>query len=92
MLLPITERRLGMLNDARNQSGAEPVYPLGDIRAPTLLVSAEDDLYGTAQVARLAATRIADAKVLIVRNGGHFLLGHDAEVWPAVIGFMRATK
>ena len=92
MLLPITERRRGMLNDGRNQSGAEPVYPLHELAVPTLLVSAEDDLYGTAKVARLAATRIPSAKLMIVRNGGHFLLGHDAEIWPAVAAFIREAR
>ena len=92
MLLPITERRRGMLNDARNQSGAEPPYPLHELAAPTLLVSAEDDLYGTAKVARYAAARIPSAKVMVVRSGGHFLLGHDAEIWPAVAGFIRSAR
>ncbi|HYC52739.1 MAG TPA: alpha/beta hydrolase [Gemmatimonadaceae bacterium] len=92
MLLPITERRPGMLNDGRNQSGVEPLYPLEQLTVPTMLVSAEDDLYGTAAVARLAATKIANAELLIVRNGGHFLLGHDAEIWPAVASFIRAVR
>lgn len=92
MLLPITQRRRGLLNDARNQSGAEPVYPLGDIRVPTLLVSADDDLYHTAAVARHAASRIPESRLLIVPTGGHFLLGRDAEVWPAVADFIRGAE
>ena len=89
MIQPITSRRRGLMNDARNQSGGEMPYAIETLTVPTMLVSAEDDLYRTADVARHAATRIPDAKLLIVRNGGHFLLGHDAEIWPAVAAFMR---
>ena len=89
MILPITSRRRGMINDAHNQSGGERPYAIEMLTVPTMLVSAEDDLYRTADVARHAATRIPNAKLMIVRNGGHFLLGHDAEIWPAVAAFMR---
>jgi 2-hydroxy-6-oxonona-2,4-dienedioate hydrolase len=92
MLLPITERRRGMINDASNQSGGIAPYPLHALKVPTMLVSAEDDLYGTASIARQAASRIPSSRLLIVRNGGHFLLGHDADVWPAVADFLRSNQ
>lgn len=86
-ILPVTQRRKGILYDAWNQR-SEPVYPLERIRVPTLLVSAEDDLYKTLPNARVAASRIPDATLIAYRTGGHLLLGHDAELWPVVADFI----
>ena len=46
MILPVTWRRLGVLNDGKTQESAHG-YPLERIRTPTLLISAADDLYKT---------------------------------------------
>jgi 2-hydroxy-6-oxonona-2,4-dienedioate hydrolase len=89
MILPISLRKQGMMNDARSQSGSEPIYPIEQITAPTLLFSAEDDLYRTLNVARQVAAVIPEATLISFKTGGHFLLGHDAEVWPTVAGFLR---
>ena len=86
-ILPVTWRRNGILYDARNQRSA-PVYPLEEIRTPTLLISAEDDLYRTLPNARVAAARIPGARLVTYQSGGHLLLGHDAEMWPVVAAFM----
>lgn len=88
MILPVTLRRQGILYDAGNQSHEQP-YPLEHIRTPTLLVSAEDDLYETLVNARVAAAKIPGARLLVFRSGGHLLLDRDAELWPAVAGFLR---
>jgi predicted alpha/beta hydrolase family esterase len=77
--------------DARNQVGGEPIYPLEELTVPTLLVSADDDLYGTMKVARAAVTRIAGAEVLGFPTGGHLLIGRDAELWPYVSDFIVAA-
>jgi pimeloyl-ACP methyl ester carboxylesterase len=89
MLLPISKRRYGMINDARNQSGVEPLYPLTHLTVPTMLVSAEDDLYQTLRVARHAADIIPNARVVAVKTGGHLLLGRGDEVWPPVAAFLQ---
>jgi pimeloyl-ACP methyl ester carboxylesterase len=91
MLLPISSRREGLLMDARNQVGGEPIYPLEELTVPTLLVSADDDLYGTMTVARAAMKRIPGAEVLGFPTGGHLLIGRDAELWPYVSDFMVAA-
>jgi pimeloyl-ACP methyl ester carboxylesterase len=91
MLLPISARRKGLLMDARNQAGGEPVYPLEELTVPTLLVSANDDLYGTMTVARAAVKRIPGAELLGFPTGGHLLIGRDAELWPYVSDFMVAA-
>jgi 2-hydroxy-6-oxonona-2,4-dienedioate hydrolase len=91
LLLPIAQRRRGMMNDARNQTGVEGVYPLDRVTVPTLLVSAEDDLYQTLRVARAAAGRIPGARVIAVESGGHLLLGRGDEIWPQVAAFLHAV-
>ena len=87
-ILPVTRRREGILYDAWNQR-SEPVYPLENIRAPTLIVSSEDDLYMTLQNARVAAKRIPNSRLIVYRTGGHLLLGHDDEMWPMVADFLK---
>jgi len=87
-LLPVTRRRKGILYDARNQMTERP-YALERITVPTLLVSAEDDLYETLPNARAAAGSIPNARLMAFKTGGHLLLGNDAEIWPAVADFMR---
>jgi pimeloyl-ACP methyl ester carboxylesterase len=91
MILPVRQRFRGMMNDAHSQSGTEPRYPIERVSMPTLLLSAEDDLYRTLAVARHAARAIPRARLIEFSTGGHFLLGHDAEVWPAVARFLRGT-
>ena len=92
MILPVSERHLGLRNDAKSQSGREPIYPIARISAPTLLISAEDDLYRTLIVARRAAQIIPGARLMEFKTGGHFLLGHDDVVWPAVAEFLNSRS
>jgi pimeloyl-ACP methyl ester carboxylesterase len=87
---PVSARRLGTLNDGHTQETAAP-YPLEQLTTPTLLVSAEDDLYRTLPVAREAAERIPGARLIAFPTGGHLLLGHEAELGAAVADFIRAS-
>ena len=92
MLLPISARRSGLVMDAHNQSGGEAVYPIQDIRVPTLLISAEDDLYGTMRVAVAASERIPDSEVLRFASGGHLLIGQKREVADRVSEFIESAR
>jgi pimeloyl-ACP methyl ester carboxylesterase len=92
MILPVRQRLRGMMNDAKSQSGSELRYPIDSIAAPTLLLSAEDDLYRTLTVARHAAKLIPQARLIQFEQGGHFLLGHEAEIWTAVAEFLREAR
>jgi 2-hydroxy-6-oxonona-2,4-dienedioate hydrolase len=89
MILPVSMRSNGMMNDAKSQSGSEPIYPLERVTTPTLLLSAEDDLYRTLPVARQMAKRISGARLIEFKTGGHFLAGHAMEIWPQVAAFLR---
>jgi 2-hydroxy-6-oxonona-2,4-dienedioate hydrolase len=89
MILPVSMRSRGIMNDAKSQSGSEPMYPLERVTTPTLLLSAEDDLYRTLPVARAMAKRIPAARLIEFKTGGHFLAGHAMEVWPQVAAFLH---
>jgi 2-hydroxy-6-oxonona-2,4-dienedioate hydrolase len=89
MILPVSMRAKGIMNDANSQSGSEPMYPLERVTTPTLLLSAEDDLYRTLPVARQMAKRIPGARLIEFKTGGHFLAGHAMEIWPQVVAFLR---
>ncbi len=89
MILPVSMRAKGIMNDARSQSGSEPMYPLERVAAPTLLLSAEDDLYRTLPIAREMTRRIPGARLIEFKTGGHFLAGHAMQIWPQVAAFLR---
>jgi 2-hydroxy-6-oxonona-2,4-dienedioate hydrolase len=88
-IMPVSQRRRGMMYDARNQSGAEGVYPLEEITVPVLAISAADDLYRTLRVARRLAEIVPGAELLEFATGGHLLLGHADTIWPRVAEFVR---
>jgi len=88
MILPVSARRLGVLNEGKTQGSARQ-YPLERINVPTLLISAADDLYRTLSVARHAASVIPRAKLIEFPTGGHLLLGRANEVWPTVASFLQ---
>jgi 2-hydroxy-6-oxonona-2,4-dienedioate hydrolase len=87
-IMPVSARRLGLLNDSRLTTGAARV-PLEAIRAPTLCISARDDGFGTYESARYSAAHIAGARFLAFDRGGHLLMGHQAEVVAAVETLLR---
>ncbi|SFI31562.1 alpha/beta fold hydrolase [Jannaschia pohangensis] len=59
------------------------------IETPTLILSCEDDLFGTAKTARLLANRIPDARLTIYPDGGHIWLGHDDALSREITEFIR---
>ena len=77
-ILPVSKRRKGLMNDAEVVTHLEPA-DLKRIKVPTLIVSAEDDLYGTFRSARYLAEQIPDARLVIYPDGGHLWVGHEEE-------------
>jgi 2-hydroxy-6-oxonona-2,4-dienedioate hydrolase len=61
------------------------------ITAPTLIVSAKDDLFNTLPASRFAASRIPNARLKAFETGGHLLVGHQDDVIAEVAGFLRAA-
>jgi pimeloyl-ACP methyl ester carboxylesterase len=88
-LMPVSRRSRGMLNDAL-MAGAPTDIDFTQVRAPTLILSVEDDRFGTARTARLIATRIPDAALRLYPTGGHIWLGHDDDVADDVARFVGA--
>jgi pimeloyl-ACP methyl ester carboxylesterase len=89
-ILPISARADGLRNETRVTT-APPPYDLAAFRAPTLLICARDDGYGTYANAEYTALRIANAKFIGFEHGGHLLLGHADEVRRAVMDIVSAN-
>lgn len=78
---PLSQRAAGI-----NVDSAEVLteLPLERIAAPTLVISARDDLFNTAPAAEYTAGRIPGAKLIVYETGGHLLVGRGPEVREAV--------
>jgi pimeloyl-ACP methyl ester carboxylesterase len=90
-ILPVSARRLGLANDAAVISHLGR-FDLERVRTPTLLVSVEDDRYGTFAAARYTAENIPGARFLGYAAGGHLRIGHHAEVTHALDAFLRGRR
>jgi 2-hydroxy-6-oxonona-2,4-dienedioate hydrolase len=87
-ILPISPRRLGLVNDVAVVSSL-PRYELERIGVPTLVMSSEDDLFGTFDSARYTAEHIPRARFVSYPSGGHLWVGHQKEVTSEIIGFLE---
>jgi 2-hydroxy-6-oxonona-2,4-dienedioate hydrolase len=87
-LMPIGRKADGLQTDAFWAGTPSPTAH-DRIEVPTLILSAEDDLFGTAGTARLLAERIPGARLVIYPEGGHIWLGHDADVAEEIAAFVR---
>lgn len=90
-MLPISQRTQGMLNDGR-LAGAPVTFDYAAIRVPTLIVSVEDDRFGTAATARRLAQIIPGSRLVIYPTGGHVWIGHDADVAKEIDSFMAGLR
>jgi len=86
--LPISKRRIGLQNDAA-VAIAIPRYDVERIAAPTLVVSAEDDLFGTYKGSRYTAEHIPGARFVGYPTGGHLLVGRGSEVRSELAQFLH---
>jgi 2-hydroxy-6-oxonona-2,4-dienedioate hydrolase len=87
-VLPVSQREKGIWKDATT-SPVLPRFALERINVPTLLISAQDDLYGTYPSARYTAAHIPGARFVGYAKGGHLLLGHWKEASSEVVAFLR---
>ncbi len=65
--------------------------PLEQIRTPTLIISARDDLFNTLPAAEFAAAAIPNARLVVYETGGHLLVGHTREVRSRVADFLTSA-
>ena len=87
-LLPVSARRLGLLNEAAVVSALER-YDLEGIHVPTLTLSTADDRYGTYDAARYTAEHIRGARFIGYATGGHLLVGHNDDVLAEIVAFLK---
>lgn len=87
-LLPFSPRIDGMVNEVKIAS-ALIRYPLENITAPTLVISAADDPWKTFDAAKYTADNIPGAKFMGFETGGHFLVGNEKEVRSEVSKFIK---
>jgi pimeloyl-ACP methyl ester carboxylesterase len=85
-ILPLSSRAAGLRNDALIASSLTR-YDLEAIRAPTLIVSVKDDLYGTFAGAQYTAQHIPGAGFIGYERGGHLWVGHHEELVDAMASF-----
>lgn len=82
-VLPVSLRAAGLLDDTKLGKSLKP-YALETIAAPTLIISARDDGFGTFANAQYTAQRIAGAKLVGFETGGHLLVGREREARSAI--------
>jgi pimeloyl-ACP methyl ester carboxylesterase len=89
LLFPLKPRREGAVFDGFVSNLAADRFPLEQLTVPTLVISAEDDTLAPYRFAAQAAGRIPGAKLVTIQGGGHWFLGHDAEVRQAIGEFIH---
>ena len=88
-ILPISRRWRGMLNDAK-LAGHPAEVDFTQLRVPLLLLSADDDRFGTAPTARAIARQVPGSRLTIYPTGGHIFLGHQQHSGSEIAQFVRA--
>ena len=83
-ILPVSMRAEGLRSDTAASKHLLP-SPLAVVRAPTLVISARDDRYGTYASGQYTASRIPGATFIGFDQGGHTWVGHDDEVLAAIV-------
>jgi pimeloyl-ACP methyl ester carboxylesterase len=89
-ILPVSSRAAGLRADTAAGKHLTPA-PLASIRAPTLIISARDDRYGTYASAEYTAGQIPGATFIGFDRGGHTWVGHDAEVRAAIVKLLMPS-
>lgn len=87
-LMPISRKTDGLRNDG-HWAGTPSPTAYERIDVPTLILSCEDDLFGTAETARLLDARIPETRIRIFPDGGHIWLGHDQDMAREIARFVR---
>ena len=90
-ILPVSTRALGLRSDTAASKHLEPT-DLASIRAPTLIISARDDLYGTYASAQYTASQIVGSKFVGFETGGHTWVGHDAQIQAQILQMLGAQR
>lgn len=90
-IFPISRKVDGLRTDGF-WAGTPTATAYEQIAVSTLILSCEDDLFGTAATARLLANRVPDARLKIYPDGGHIWLGHDDALTGEIADFITRTE
>ena len=90
-ILPISTRWRGMLNDGK-LAGHPARVDFAKLRTPLLILSAEDDRFGTAPTAKAIARRVPAAHLIIYPTGGHVFVGHQEDSAAEIARFIRTHR
>ncbi len=82
-ILPVSARAAGLRSDTAASKAMVPAA-LERVIAPTLIISARDDGYGTYASAVYMASQIAGARFIGFETGGHTWVGHNDAVMDAI--------
>jgi pimeloyl-ACP methyl ester carboxylesterase len=88
-VLPLSRRVRGIELDGLTKLSP---WPLDRISVPTLIISAEDDLYRTLPGARFTADGIRGAELHVLKSGGHLMVGQTAKVGKLVREFLERHR
>ena len=77
---PASARHAGLTKDIRNAILGWPDLPIEELQMPVLLIGVEDDPYLSAPVVRYASGRIPWARAIMLKRGGHILVGQERRV------------
>jgi pimeloyl-ACP methyl ester carboxylesterase len=87
-LLTVSRQQDGLINEAKNHDSRQRAA-LEQIDAPTLIVSAADDPFGTQPGAKYTAAHIRNVQSLWPEQGGHLLVGGLEALWPKQAHFLH---
>lgn len=85
-VLPLSHRVHGIAVDSAIELSP---WPLERVQAPTLIVSAKDDLFETLPGARFTAEHIPGAELKVLERGGHLMVGQTDRVRTWIGDFLR---
>lgn len=88
-MLPLSARVRGITVDSSIELSP---WPLERVRVPTLIVSADDDLFKTLAGAKFTAEHIPAAQLYILKSGGHLMVGQGAKVRRLVTDFLADAR
>ncbi|MDF2547152.1 MAG: hypothetical protein K0R93_2050 [Anaerosolibacter sp.] len=88
IMTPISLRKKGIFNANVQFKELSPEdYPIWEIKAPTLVVHAEDDTLQPFYYAEYTHEKIPNSTLLSFKEGGHMFFSHHAEIAEAIKRF-----
>jgi pimeloyl-ACP methyl ester carboxylesterase len=93
LFFPFKPRRDGAVFDGFVSNLVADRFLLEELTVSTLVINARDDTsFAPYRYAVEAAARIPGAKLVSIEGGGHWFMGHDADVREAIGAFVREVS